>query len=566
MKQWEELIRENVFRLGGHRDRLPACLAHMLYCVVAEEQYNLAYFFVKRIECARATLAVNLSYGMFLTRIYRHLMETYPHLDNGIYDIVNRLIATRVAEALAAAVVTYATSTQEENNLGSNSSQNKACNYKEFRAVMHENFHGTEELILLCPEMVPNADRLLERYIEGLPLNIKPGKVLMLANYLTAESVDDTTLTHALLLVTTVERTLQETSVQAMGIKAGGRESNSRNPQKHIRTIKGRTQGETLKGITKHQPVLKEDASGHLAEITPRCRQVEFHIELIPGAAPVVRAPYRLAPAEMKELAEQLKELSNKGFIRPSSSSWGAPNLFLSKRKMDLSGQVFHQLRVREEISQDCFQTTIGHYEFRIAVASVDLFIAKIEAVKNWASLTTTFRRFRQCLRSCGYYRRFFEGFSKIAMLCTELYQKKKPEEVSIGEDFVVYCDDPIKRVRCSRPHDSTTYPRPNGPIFGQRRMDRATIVDYDCENSFITGERKGNCHSGCFESKEKNRTVASKSPWFMTIGLDLPSRILEAQKEAVKVENIEAEDIEGMLKKLEARTDGTLCLDNRVG
>ncbi|GKB19775.1 putative reverse transcriptase domain-containing protein [Tanacetum coccineum] len=49
-----------------------------------------------------------------------------------------------------------------------------------------------------------------------------------------------------------------------------------------------------------------------------------------------------------------------------------------------------------------------------------------------------------------------------------------------------------------------------------------------------------------------------------MTIGLDLPSQILEAQKEAIKVENIEAEDIGGMLKKLEARADGTLCLDNR--
>ncbi|GJY95182.1 hypothetical protein Tco_0511543 [Tanacetum coccineum] len=48
MKQWEELIRENVFGLRGHRDCLPACLAHMLYCVVAEEQYNLAYFFFKK--------------------------------------------------------------------------------------------------------------------------------------------------------------------------------------------------------------------------------------------------------------------------------------------------------------------------------------------------------------------------------------------------------------------------------------------------------------------------------------------------------------------------------------
>ncbi|GJV62547.1 hypothetical protein Tco_1473375 [Tanacetum coccineum] len=92
MKQWEELIRENVFGLGGHRDHLPACLAHMLYCVVAEEQYNLAYFFVKRIQCARYTPIANLPYGMFLTRLYRHVMETYPHLDNGIYDIVDRVI------------------------------------------------------------------------------------------------------------------------------------------------------------------------------------------------------------------------------------------------------------------------------------------------------------------------------------------------------------------------------------------------------------------------------------------------------------------------------------------
>ncbi|GJT50486.1 zf-CCHC domain-containing protein [Tanacetum coccineum] len=92
MKQWEELIRENVFGLGGHRDRLLTCLAHMWYCVVAEEQYNLAYFILKRIECARATPTVNLPYGMFLTRLYRYVMETYPHLDNGTYDIVEQVM------------------------------------------------------------------------------------------------------------------------------------------------------------------------------------------------------------------------------------------------------------------------------------------------------------------------------------------------------------------------------------------------------------------------------------------------------------------------------------------
>nr|GEY46310.1 ribosomal protein L7Ae/L30e/S12e/Gadd45 [Tanacetum cinerariifolium] len=70
MKQWEELIRENAYGLGGHGDRLLAYHAHMLYCVVVEEQNNLAYFFVKRIKCAKATPTANLPYGMFLTRLY----------------------------------------------------------------------------------------------------------------------------------------------------------------------------------------------------------------------------------------------------------------------------------------------------------------------------------------------------------------------------------------------------------------------------------------------------------------------------------------------------------------
>nr|GEZ44970.1 putative reverse transcriptase domain-containing protein [Tanacetum cinerariifolium] len=68
------------------------------------------------------------------------------------------------------------------------------------------------------------------------------------------------------------------------------------------------------------EDVYPEDLSG-----LPLTRPVEFQIDLVPGAAPVARAPYRLAPSEMKELAEQLKELSDKGFIRPSSSPWGAP-------------------------------------------------------------------------------------------------------------------------------------------------------------------------------------------------------------------------------------------------
>ncbi|GKD98521.1 putative reverse transcriptase domain-containing protein [Tanacetum coccineum] len=138
----------------------------------------------------------------------------------------------------------------------------------------------------------------------------------------------------------------------------------------------------------------------------PPTRQVEFQINLVPGATPVAQAPYRLAPSEMKELAEQLQELTDKGFIRPSSSPWGAPVLFAKKkdgsfrmcidykelnkltvknlypllRIDDLFDQLqgssiysnidlrsgYHQLRVREEdIPKTAFRTRYSHYEFQ---------------------------------------------------------------------------------------------------------------------------------------------------------------------------------------------------------
>ncbi|GJY62816.1 putative reverse transcriptase domain-containing protein [Tanacetum coccineum] len=218
----------------------------------------------------------------------------------------------------------------------------------------------------------------------------------------------------------------------------------------------------------------------------PPPRQVEFRIDLIPGAAPVARAPYRLAPSEMKELSKQLQELLEKGFIRPSSSPWGAPVLFVKKKDGILQGSSvyskidlrsgYHQLRIREEdIPITAFRTRYGHYEFQVMpfgltnapAVFMDL-MNRIEAIKNWAAPTTP-TEVRQFLGLAGYYRRFIKEFSLISKPLTKLTQKNKPyvwgddEEEAFqtlklklcsapilslpegSEDFVVYCDASLK-------------------------------------------------------------------------------------------------------------------------
>ena len=79
--------------------------------------------------------------------------------------------------------------------------------------------------------------------------------------------------------------------------------------------------------VCEYPDVFPDDLPG-----LPPDRQVEFRIDLVPGAAPIAKSPYRLAPTEMKEMMSQLQELSDKGFIRPSTSPWGAPVLFVKKK------------------------------------------------------------------------------------------------------------------------------------------------------------------------------------------------------------------------------------------
>ena len=79
----------------------------------------------------------------------------------------------------------------------------------------------------------------------------------------------------------------------------------------------------------------------------PPDREVEFTIDLIPGTEPISIPPYRMAPAELRELKAQLEELLSKGFIRPSISPWGAPVLFMKKK--DGSLRLLYRLQAAEQ-------------------------------------------------------------------------------------------------------------------------------------------------------------------------------------------------------------------------
>nr|GEU39318.1 putative reverse transcriptase domain-containing protein [Tanacetum cinerariifolium] len=113
----------------------------------------------------------------------------------------------------------------------------------------------------------------------------------------------------------------------------------------------------------------------------PPARLVEFQIDLIPGAAPVARALYRLAPSEMRELSEQLQELFDKGFIRPKLNKLTVKNRYPLLQIDDLFDQLqgssiyskidlrsgYQQLRVREQdVPKTAFRTRYGHYEFQV--------------------------------------------------------------------------------------------------------------------------------------------------------------------------------------------------------
>nr|GEW67116.1 putative reverse transcriptase domain-containing protein [Tanacetum cinerariifolium] len=182
---------------------------------------------------------------------------------------------------------------------------------------------------------------------------------------------------------------------------------------------------------------------------------------------------------------------------------------------------------------------------------------AKIEAVKNWASPTTPIE-IRQFLGLAGYYRRFIKDFSKIAKSLTIVTQKDK--KFVWGEDQEIAFQI-LKQKLCKAPILALPEGNDDFVVYCD-----ASIQDYDCEIRYHPG--KADVVADALSRKRiiKSRRVKPLRvrSLIMTIHSNLPSQILETQTKALKEENMQAENLRGMEKAFEIRTDGTRCIKNR--
>ncbi|GKA46804.1 putative reverse transcriptase domain-containing protein [Tanacetum coccineum] len=305
----------------------------------------------------------------------------------------------------------------------------------------------------------------------------------------------------------------------------------------------------------------------------PLTRQVEFQIDLVPGVAPVARAPYRLAPSEMKELSEQLKELSDKGFIRPSSSPWGAPVLFVKKKDgsfwMCIDYQELNKLTVKN----------------RYPLPRIDDLFDQLQGSSVYSKID---------LRSCWVYRRFIEGFQRSPNQWSKALLKRKVKFVWGDKQEAAF--QLLKQKLCSAPilaylreakilsHTAMLQRRVGRcveqremvfPYHPQLKIHEKNYTTHDLELGAVVFALKIWRHylyeTKCtvFTNHKSLQHILNQKELNMR-----QRRWLELLTR--KPENIKNEDVGGMLlenakdlekvrtEKLEPRTDGTLCLNGK--
>ncbi|GKA69456.1 putative reverse transcriptase domain-containing protein [Tanacetum coccineum] len=214
----------------------------------------------------------------------------------------------------------------------------------------------------------------------------------------------------------------------------------------------------------------------------------------------VAKSPYRLAPSETEELSSQIRELQDKGFIRTSSSLWGAPFL----------GHVINDDGLHVDSS-------------------------KIEAVKNWEAPRTP-SEVRSLLGLAGYYHRFIKNFSKLAKPLTILTQKHKEYVWGEEQDRAFQT---LKDKLCNThvlalldgPKDFIVYCDASG-------LGLELFNDYDCEIRY----HHGKAYLVAYELSRKERIKPKRVRVMnMTIQLSIKDKILAAQNEASEVVNAPA-------------------------
>ncbi|GJY28489.1 putative reverse transcriptase domain-containing protein [Tanacetum coccineum] len=232
----------------------------------------------------------------------------------------------------------------------------------------------------------------------------------------------------------------------------------------------------------------------------PPARPVEFQIDLISGAVPVARAPYRLAPSEMKELSEQLQELSDKGFIRPSSSPWEAPVLFVKKKDGSFRMCIDYRYAIRTDK-----RTCSIHGPHETSIISMTKLTQK--GIKfDWGEKEeNAFQLIKQ-------------------KLCSALILAL-PEG---SEDFVVYCDALHKGLGAVLMQREKVIAYASRQLkvheknYTTHDLELELMSDYDCDIRYHPG--KANVVADALSRKEWIEPLRVRA-LVMTIGLNLPKR-----------------------------------------